>query len=129
CVLVFAQLSLRGTIFTFSALAFSFYVNGRSPTVMYPLSLHDALPIYQADADRKAEPGGQTEPERGAAGRRRGGGGTAHCRRWHPDRKSTRLNSSHVKNSYAVFCLKKKMNKVCTSRREQADKVAHATYG
>src|SRR5690606_41193030 len=25
-----------------------------------------------------------------------------------PDRKSTRLNSSHVKNSYAGFCLKKK---------------------
>src|SRR5690606_39854979 len=25
-----------------------------------------------------------------------------------PDRKSTRLNSSHVKISYAVFCLKKK---------------------
>src|SRR5207249_5485215 len=27
----------------------------------------------------------------------------------HPDRKSTRLNSSHVSTSYAVFCLKKKM--------------------
>src|SRR5690606_39531760 len=26
------------------------------------------------------------------------------------DRKSTRLNSSHVKSSYAVFCLKKKNN-------------------
>src|SRR5436309_8424325 len=26
-----------------------------------------------------------------------------------PDRKSTRLNSSHVKISYAVFCLKKKI--------------------
>src|SRR5690606_40774090 len=26
----------------------------------------------------------------------------------HRDRKSTRLNSSHVKISYAVFCLKKK---------------------
>src|SRR5690554_7489469 len=26
------------------------------------------------------------------------------------DRKSTRLNSSHVRNSYAVFCLKKKNN-------------------
>src|SRR5690349_23681245 len=26
------------------------------------------------------------------------------------DRKSTRLNSSHVEISYAVFCLKKKMN-------------------
>src|SRR5690606_42064581 len=30
--------------------------------------------------------------------------------RYIPDRKSTRLNSSHVKISYAVFCLKKKKN-------------------
>src|SRR6266700_5968861 len=31
------------------------------------------------------------------------------CGHWAPeDRKSTRLNSSHVKISYAVFCLKKK---------------------
>src|SRR5437660_5235577 len=37
------------------------------------------------------------EPQLGAAGRRRAG-----------DRKSTRLNSSHVAISYAVFCLKKK---------------------
>src|SRR5690606_40637999 len=29
-------------------------------------------------------------------------------RHLHRDRKSTRLNSSHVKISYAVFCLKKK---------------------
>src|SRR5436305_9100107 len=28
-----------------------------------------------------------------------------------PDRKSTRLNSSHVRISYAVFCLKKKRKK------------------
>src|SRR5690348_18091795 len=27
---------------------------------------------------------------------------------WRPDRKSTRLNSSHPSISYAVFCLKKK---------------------
>src|SRR5256885_7872648 len=27
---------------------------------------------------------------------------------WQPDRKSTRLNSSHLVISYAVFCLKKK---------------------
>src|SRR5436309_7810023 len=33
------------------------------------------------------------------------------------DRKSTRLNSSHVKISYAVFCLKKKKSpKACSSR-------------
>src|SRR5436309_7849367 len=57
-------------------------------------------------------------------GRRHGGGrGTdpAPARRPHhlvvaaggrrgEDRKSTRLNSSHVKISYAVFCLKKKKN-------------------
>src|SRR2546430_4288759 len=30
---------------------------------------------------------------------------------WGPDRKSTRLNSSHSQISYAVFCLKKKKKK------------------
>src|SRR5690606_39610983 len=36
------------------------------------------------------------------------------------DRKSTRLNSSHVKISYAVFCLKKKnRNKISLKREEQ----------
>src|SRR5688572_32215548 len=30
------------------------------------------------------------------------------------DRKSTRLNSSHSQNSYAVFCLKKKRITLCT---------------
>src|SRR5690606_40741530 len=34
-----------------------------------------------------------------------------------PDRKSTRLNSSHVKISYAVFCLKKKKRKYTESAR------------
>src|SRR5690606_41398467 len=34
------------------------------------------------------------------------------------DRKSTRLNSSHVKISYAVFCLKKKKNQKPISRTE-----------
>src|SRR6266498_4707532 len=32
----------------------------------------------------------------------------AHQQLHQPDRKSTRLNSSHVRISYAVFCLKKK---------------------
>src|SRR5690349_23681647 len=34
----------------------------------------------------------------------------AHSACWDLDRKSTRLNSSHVEISYAVFCLKKKKN-------------------
>src|SRR5690554_7314997 len=33
------------------------------------------------------------------------------------DRKSTRLNSSHVRISYAVFCLKKKKTKLTSSQR------------
>src|SRR5690349_23121614 len=33
------------------------------------------------------------------------------------DRKSTRLNSSHVESSYAVFCLKKKIHRSVQRRR------------
>src|SRR5437870_10441183 len=38
-----------------------------------------------------------------------------HPRLQHLDRKSTRLNSSHVAISYAVFCLKKKNNPVVSA--------------
>src|SRR3712207_7899587 len=34
----------------------------------------------------------------------------AHAGKANADRKSTRLNSSHANISYAVFCLKKKIN-------------------
>src|SRR5690606_40313061 len=37
------------------------------------------------------------------------------------DRKSTRLNSSHVKISYAVFCLKKKKHHPKTARPQTAN--------
>src|SRR5690606_40528849 len=36
------------------------------------------------------------------------------------DRKSTRLNSSHVKISYAVLCLKKKNNKLVVMKNAQS---------
>src|SRR3989442_4661225 len=39
------------------------------------------------------------------------------------DRKSTRLNSSHVRISYAVFCLKKKNKRLSYSRRPICDVV------
>src|SRR5690349_24227531 len=47
------------------------------------------------------------------AGLRRGG------RLRRPDRKSTRLNSSHVEISYAVFCLKKKKERQRICREER----------
>src|SRR5690606_41757937 len=50
-------------------------------------------------------------PEHAPALRRRGS--TRRGSRTILDRKSTRLNSSHVKISYAVFCLKKKTQTIC----------------
>src|SRR5690606_20510060 len=48
---------------------------------------------------------------RGSEMRRHQARGRAACTAHDLDRKSTRLNSSHVKISYAVFCLKKKKTK------------------
>src|SRR5438309_7080800 len=46
------------------------------------------------------------------------------------DRKSTRLNSSHSSNSYAVFCLKKKIQRKFHPRTRQpsADKLNRHAY-
>src|SRR5437773_11391105 len=84
---------------------FFFFFNDTATTEIYTLSLHDALPILSifqickflliihmtffedctifCELDEKD----------------------------HKDRKSTRLNSSHITISYAVFCLKKKKKK------------------
>src|SRR5260221_2090058 len=47
------------------------------------------------------------------------GGTAAQSIYYFPDRKSTRLNSSHTVISYAVFCLKKKTNKHCMTYETQ----------
>src|SRR5690606_41974907 len=85
-------------------------------TVIYTLSLHDALPIWrQAPAVKGAQDVEQALHTlltgSGLQGRVEGGMLTvqsAPAAGEPADRKSTRLNSSHVKISYAVFCLKKK---------------------
>src|SRR5256885_6464325 len=93
-----------------------FFFNDTATTEIYTLSLHDALPISRASRStrrrRDAAPcgvraGSARRPRRGRAG---GGTRTASRRRRTRDRKSTRLNSSHLVISYAVFCLKKKKN-------------------
>src|ERR1022692_5115534 len=70
-------------------LLFFFFFNDTATTEIYTLSLHDALPIWSPSSEGRWN--------------------------WRPpsptpiiDRKSTRLNSSHLVISYAVFCLKKK---------------------
>src|SRR5437773_3431513 len=46
------------------------------------------------------------------------------CARYQPslDRKSTRLNSSHITISYAVFCLKKKKKKIKKNQNNTINK-------
>src|SRR5207253_10851104 len=98
-----------------------------SPAERYTLSLHDALPIYQrgradarAHADRAQRLSGPEAnlrvggdgvgTEQGLSeGRADGVSLQGHLVARVRDRKSTRLNSSHVAISYAVFCLKKKI--------------------
>src|SRR5438067_8401725 len=75
-----------------------FFFNDTATTELYTLSLHDALPISRSTCSA------------GPAGRRtlqRAPGSNARSASPRGDRKSTRLNSSHVSISYAVFCLKK----------------------
>src|SRR5438874_7784843 len=73
-----------------------FFFNDPATTEIYTLSLHDALPISGGGAALLKR---RHEIPQGGPGHMVGEAG---------DRKSTRLNSSHVEISYAVFCLKKK---------------------
>src|SRR5438874_12084303 len=76
-----------------------FFFNDTPTTEIYTLSLHDALPICSRGSGRTTSSGA-----RRAALARVGLFSALQS----GDRKSTRLNSSHVEISYAVFCLKKK---------------------
>src|SRR5699024_11412383 len=106
-------------------LIFYFSVNHSSPTHISTLSLHDALPIstslkpppmfstiyfpsptwsldaasFSLSIRELAKTAALSDPVKPPKPRCTSG-----------DRKSTRLNSSHVSISYAVFCLKKKTN-------------------
>src|SRR2546429_6106696 len=95
---------------TLHAVSVVFFFNDTATTEIYTLSLHDALPISPpAFPARSAEAPGL--PLRFLLP-------CSQClkllqilrsvNRFHRDRKSTRLNSSHGYISYAVFCLKKK---------------------
>src|SRR5690606_39598564 len=96
----------------------SFSFHATAPSEIYTLSLHDALPIFPLGgldfeeiaellegSRRLGEPLEVLPRLLRTLGEGAGGGVEGALR---IDRKSTRLNSSHVKISYAVFCLKKK---------------------
>src|SRR5437870_11505670 len=94
-----------------------FFFNATASTEIYTLSLHDALPILDRDLCINC-----TAHLPSLVGVE---GGEQQLRFFalYPllqDRKSTRLNSSHVAISYAVFCLKKK-NSIALFRNCQDD--------
>src|SRR5437899_9749419 len=71
-------------------------------------------------ADRRGEVEEQTYTDNLSSG----GVRVCSLHRWQPgdqDRKSTRLNSSHLGISYAVFCLKKKKKNKWISSRQKTD--------
>src|SRR5690606_41602020 len=109
----FVSLLLIFIHFAFApSLHLSVYVCFHDPstTQLYTLSLHDALPILTSfmRSTNEIEPSGfsWTRSPDGSISFEPSGDRV----QLNPeDRKSTRLNSSHVKISYAVFCLKKKI--------------------
>src|SRR3989442_9172446 len=84
---------------------FFFFFNDTATTEIYTLSLHDALPICTW-GNRKRPHHPRQRPRKAYVIMTRGWNGSTSISAG--DRKSTRLNSSHVRISYAVFCLKKK---------------------
>src|SRR5438045_5259981 len=103
------------------------FFNDETSTVFYTLSLHDALPIYHLQSGAHVRAGSQapssrrTLPilQRAFASRR------TRSLKNRKDRKSTRLNSSHLGISYAVFCLKKKIynNSITSASHEKDNRV------
>src|SRR5256885_13020384 len=106
----------------------SFFFNDTATTEIYPLSLHDALPIWTGQEVKRSDANvaiykdqlreldaelaaGTLTPEDHSRARLEL---EARLLEDVPavDRKSTRLNSSHLVISYAVFCLKTKKSKL-----------------
>src|SRR5437667_14463 len=108
---------------------FFFFFNDTATTEIYTLSLHDALPIYIQSVSRSSIQRTSSTIRRTSCAcvLRCHAKSTSQTRCWRVrwivfssctpttsrtprlrrDRKSTRLNSSHITISYAVFCLKK----------------------
>src|SRR3712207_7183000 len=103
-----------------------FFFKDTATTEIYPLSRHDALPIFalgRRAVEARPPPAPPTADGRAGALGQEGlervfeavSLGVDAAGEGAEDRKSTRLNSSHANISYAVFCLKKKNTTACTS--------------
>src|SRR5439155_4274947 len=103
-----------------------FFFNETPTTEIYTLSLHDALPIFGAASATGTGASNLIVDNTNAAfvPTTFAAGNLARKQSARKDRKSTRLNSSHVAISYAVFCLKKKKSSRSTIRVTRARRCA-----
>src|SRR5256885_5393281 len=101
--MIVLSIQVKTAILSSIQLSFFFFFNDTATTEIYTLSLHDALPIYVANHTVTS-----TTTPSGAGSFNSGNMGPNATYTATLDRKSTRLNSSHLVISYAVFCLKKK---------------------
>src|SRR3989442_11120189 len=94
----------RSTLFPYTTL-FRSLVNGGASR-----KERCGMPILTQSQEDEVDPRSRRRPEQGS---------TSSSWDWvrMGDRKSTRLNSSHVRISYAVFCLKKKKNERKTKQK------------
>src|SRR5437773_9310488 len=92
-----------------------FFFTAPATTEIYTLSLHDALPIYRGS--KSGAIGTNSRIKDRSSGRMISQNPAPN--RESQDRKSTRLNSSHITISYAVFCLKKKKKKKYTNNKQK----------
>src|SRR5437773_3173328 len=89
------------------------FFNHPATTPIYTLSLHDALPISRRWSSGAKDRSSTSARSKAFAGTR--------PTRSTADRKSTRLNSSHITISYAVFCLKKKNQTMANTGNRDKD--------
>src|SRR3989442_5745274 len=85
-----------------------FFFNDTATTEIYTLSLHDALPISIQHPAMQTVVAKELGPKTELPAAVSIPGATGSWEKSGLDRKSTRLNSSHVRISYAVFCLQNK---------------------
>src|SRR5256885_12364289 len=103
--------------------SFFFFFNDTATTEIYTLSLHDALPIW-IDQRNLLQMRLRHFPRRHFfLADHRGQISSSH--KADLDRKSTRLNSSHLVISYAVFCLKKKKKQKISPLHSRASLYRH----
>src|SRR5205807_10500661 len=111
-----AATSILYVVFSASRIFFFFLMIRRPPrSTLFPYTT-----LFRSGHSGESGQAGVDDPQAGFPDHRHG---SVQAHRGHgEDRKSTRLNSSHLVISYAVFCLKKKKKQIASNLKNTDDK-------